>query len=106
MRDESVFLLCHGSCHTCPSRIVDVTVDSYNQNFKGVYCQCARPYPDPEDSLDDIMLQCSICEDWYHGRHLGREDSLPDQDSFEEMTCEVCTDRCSFLRTYARISLG
>ena len=43
---------------------------SYNQNFKGVYCTCHRPYPDPEDETPDQMIQCIICEDWYHGRHL------------------------------------
>lgn len=39
--------------------------NKYNQNFYGVYCTCARPYPDPEGDEDD-MLQCIICEDWYH----------------------------------------
>lgn len=23
----------------------------YNQNFKGLYCTCHRPYPDPEDEV-------------------------------------------------------
>lgn len=41
------------------------TENKYNQNFDGVYCTCARPYPDPEGDEDD-MLQCIICEDWYH----------------------------------------
>ncbi|KAL6441921.1 hypothetical protein ACFW04_002357 [Cataglyphis niger] len=39
--------------------------NKYNQNFDGVYCTCARPYPDPEGDEDD-MFQCTICEDWYH----------------------------------------
>lgn len=41
--------------------------NKYNQNFDGVYCTCARPYPDPEGD-DDEMLQCIICEDWYHSK--------------------------------------
>lgn len=40
----------------------------YNQNFDGVYCTCARPYPDPEDTTGDEMLQCVMCEDWYHSK--------------------------------------
>lgn len=44
------------------------SLNSYNQNFTGVYCTCKRPYPDPEDNTDDEMIQCIICEDWFHGR--------------------------------------
>ena len=25
--------------------------NQYNQNFKGLYCVCERPYPDPEDEV-------------------------------------------------------
>jgi len=39
--------------------------NKYNQNFYGIYCTCGKPYPDPEGDEDD-MLQCAICEDWYH----------------------------------------
>lgn len=40
----------------------------YNQNFVGTYCTCNRPYPDPEDTVEDEMIQCIICEDWFHKR--------------------------------------
>ena len=34
------------------------TANLYNQNFSGVYCECARPYPDPEDpDSEDCMIQ-------------------------------------------------
>ena len=23
----------------------------YNQNFKGLYCVCSKPYPDPDDEV-------------------------------------------------------
>lgn len=42
--------------------------NKYNQNFDGVYCTCMRPYPDPEGLDNDEMLQCAICEDWYHSK--------------------------------------
>lgn len=40
----------------------------YNHNFDGLYCVCLRPYPDPDDDTDDQMIQCVVCEDWFHGR--------------------------------------
>ena len=46
------------------------TNSRYNQNYRGVYCTCHRPYPDPEDDTPDEMIQCVVCEDWFHGRHL------------------------------------
>ncbi|CAA9998675.1 unnamed protein product [Nesidiocoris tenuis] len=45
--------------------------NAYNQNFQGLYCTCQRPYPDPEnDNEDDIMLQCTVCEDWFHTEEM------------------------------------
>jgi len=40
----------------------------YNHNYKGLYCICDRPYPDSEDDSDedDEMVQCIVCEDWFH----------------------------------------
>lgn len=40
----------------------------YNQNFKGLYCICHRPYPDEENT--DEMIQCIVCEDWFHSKVL------------------------------------
>lgn len=42
--------------------------NKYNQNYDGVYCTCARPYPDPESTDNDEMIQCALCEDWYHSK--------------------------------------
>ncbi|XP_028398643.1 putative E3 ubiquitin-protein ligase UBR7 [Dendronephthya gigantea] len=70
----------------------------YNQNFKGLYCSCHRPYPDPDDEIEDEMIQCISCEDWYHSRHLG---SLPPFDGdFSEMICDQCMKKSSFLQAY------
>ncbi|XP_054263286.1 putative E3 ubiquitin-protein ligase UBR7 [Macrosteles quadrilineatus] len=70
----------------------------YNQNFRGVYCTCSRPYPDPEDSVEDEMIQCIICEDWYHTRHL--TSAVPKEDDYAEMICSPCTDKLPFLQYY------
>lgn len=72
--------------------------NKYNHNFFGLYCTCERPYPDPEDDTPDEMIQCVVCEDWFHGRHLG---ALPaDSADFQEMVCQECMERCSFLWAY------
>ena len=38
----------------------------YNHNFEGLYCNCGRPYPDPEGEEEEEMVQCVLCEDWFH----------------------------------------
>jgi len=48
----------------------------YNQNYKEVYCICKRPHPDPDLPEQCEMLQCCICEDWFHEHHLGLPPSL------------------------------
>ncbi|KAM9355964.1 putative E3 ubiquitin-protein ligase UBR7 isoform 1-T4 [Pholidichthys leucotaenia] len=73
--------------------------NSYSQNFFGVYCTCRRPYPDPEDEVEDEMIQCVVCEDWLHGRHLGCE--VPDSVEHHEMICECCMNQHPLLWTYA-----
>jgi len=77
------------------------TKNKYNQNFKGLYCTCSRPYPDPDDPVEDCMIQCVVCEDWYHGRHTGRGDSGPPDDSlYAEMICFECAVRLPYLQYY------
>ncbi|XP_046606030.1 putative E3 ubiquitin-protein ligase UBR7 isoform X1 [Neodiprion virginianus] len=74
--------------------------NQYNQNFDGFYCTCARPYPDPEDTSGDEMLQCVVCEDWYHSKHLGCGDISP-PDDYDELICSGCMQKHTFLWKYA-----
>ncbi|RXN26568.1 E3 ubiquitin- ligase UBR7 [Labeo rohita] len=73
--------------------------NKYSHNFFGLYCTCDRPYPDPEDEVPDEMIQCIVCEDWFHGRHLGC--TVPDCVELQEMICESCMNKTSFLWNYA-----
>ncbi|XP_061757451.1 putative E3 ubiquitin-protein ligase UBR7 isoform X1 [Nerophis ophidion] len=75
------------------------TLNKYSHNFFGEYCTCRRPYPDPEDQVEDEMIQCVLCEDWLHGRHLGCE--VPDCVELQEMICESCMNKNLFLWCYA-----
>lgn len=81
------------------------TDNKYNQNFDGLYCTCSRPYPDPEspeEIINDQMIQCIICEDWYHSKHLNCNDDIPDDESYEELICSGCMIKHSFLWRYAK----
>ena len=38
--------------------------NKYGQNFDGTFCRCRRPY---DAKLErETMVQCLMCEDWYH----------------------------------------
>lgn len=84
-------------CNLCSNKSDYNELNKYNQNFCGIYCVCHRPYPDPEDPLPDEMIQCIICEDWYHSRHLGAE--IP-SGPFAEMICGTCVNKHEFLLHY------
>lgn len=86
-------------CKLFPDKAKINSGNKYNDNFFGLYCICKRPYPDPEDEIPDEMIQCVVCEDWFHGRHLGA--IPPESGDFQEMVCQACMKRCSFLWAYA-----
>ncbi|NXG68224.1 MLO2 protein, partial [Baryphthengus martii] len=86
-------------CKLLPEKVKVNSGNKYNDNFYGLYCTCKRPYPDPEDEIPDEMIQCIVCEDWFHGRHLGAVP--PDSGDFHEMVCQACMNRCHFLWAYA-----
>lgn len=89
-------------CKLFPDKQLTNDANSYNQNFRGLYCKCSRPYPDEEDEIEDEMIQCVVCEDWFHTRHLG-ETSVPTSIGFSEMVCFDCTKRCNFLLKYSAL---
>ncbi|KAJ8721159.1 hypothetical protein PYW07_001934 [Mythimna separata] len=75
----------------------------YNQNFSGLYCTCQRPYPDPESTIEDDMIQCIICEDWLHSSHL--EAVVPANDQYSEMVCKSCMEKNEFLHDYSMFAV-
>lgn len=77
----------------------------YSQNFTGVYCSCHRPYPDPERTSAEIMVQCVICEDWLHEEHIfpatdsgEAANSVPE--GYDEFICLDCMKKHPFLMAY------
>lgn len=86
-------------CSLFPTKAAVNEKNRYSQNFKGLYCTCRRPYPDPENTDPEEMIQCCVCEDWFHREHIGLEDV--DED-FEELTCRDCMQRLEFLWRYQK----
>ncbi|XP_059613825.1 putative E3 ubiquitin-protein ligase UBR7 [Phlebotomus argentipes] len=91
-------------CSLEPEKGSENTENHYNQNFSGLYCSCHRPYPDPEDPIEDEMIQCIICEDWLHCRHL--EIAVPTGQTFFEMICAECSEKNDVLHFYLGLSVG
>ncbi|KAM3720904.1 putative E3 ubiquitin-protein ligase [Dirofilaria immitis] len=74
--------------------------NKYNHNFNGLYCTCNRPYP-CEEYDDCEMLQCIVCEDWFHLQHLEEIPDSVDINEVEEVICRNCVTRFTFLLFYA-----
>ncbi|XP_014207372.1 putative E3 ubiquitin-protein ligase UBR7 [Copidosoma floridanum] len=90
------------SCNRESTKSPENEKNKYNHNYDGFYCICNRPYPDPDQTEDDEMIQCAICEDWYHSKHLDNDTkSLPEDDEYSEMICSGCMKEHDFLWRYA-----
>ncbi|XP_057520552.1 uncharacterized protein LOC130800860 [Amaranthus tricolor] len=93
-------------CKLQPGKDIENVKNAYNHNFKGTYCTCDRPYPDPAAEEDEEMVQCCICEDWFHREHLGLDstEKIPVDDEgeplYEDLICSGCSKACSFLAFY------
>lgn len=91
------------ACKLLKDKLPENPENEYNHNFRGAYCTCQRPYPDPEDPTDDEMIQCCFCEDWYHGRHQGG--NVPPGDEYAEMICGECLPKHKFLSYYMSLAV-
>ncbi len=95
------------TCALEPKKKAENEENEYNQNFDGVYCTCSRPYPDPENEDEDEMIQCVVCEDWYHGIHLKTADKkLPKSHQYAEMICQLCVEKFDFLGAYEELAVN
>ncbi|XP_047478594.1 putative E3 ubiquitin-protein ligase UBR7 [Penaeus chinensis] len=91
-------------CKLLKDKLPENPENHYNHNFRGSYCTCQRPYPDPEDTVEDEMIQCCVCEDWYHGRHQGGK--TPPDSEFAEMICSQCLTKHDFLAHYLGLTVS
>ncbi|RNA26441.1 E3 ubiquitin- ligase UBR7 [Brachionus plicatilis] len=85
------------------------SLNKYNHNFNGLYCSCDRPYPDPDLSASDTlnneeMIQCTICEDWFHLKHLNNfNDFKINENDYEDMVCQQCMTLTGFIWYYQEL---
>ncbi|CAI7894936.1 unnamed protein product [Closterium sp. NIES-53] len=98
------------SCQLKPDKDPSNEHNEYNQNYAGVYCNCRRPYPDPEDEAgggETDMIQCVVCEDWFHEHHLGLEPGFEAPEDFSNLICDHCASlKCRFLKLYPQLLLA
>jgi E3 ubiquitin-protein ligase UBR7 len=93
-------------CELKPNKDPTNESNKYNHNFNGLYCDCNKPYEtlaDEQEAIvndddDDEMIQCAICEDWYHLNHLkGYCDRVVD---YNEIVCHNCMKSNNYLWYY------
>eukprot|EP01122_Echinamoeba_exundans_P005056 TRINITY_DN15236_c0_g1_i1.p1 TRINITY_DN15236_c0_g1~~TRINITY_DN15236_c0_g1_i1.p1 ORF type:complete len:441 (-),score=86.53 TRINITY_DN15236_c0_g1_i1:37-1359(-) len=98
--------------------------NEYNHNYDGLYCWCNQPY---DHDSDIIMVQCELCQDWYHQQCIETETGTPipvdededdenaggegdnnksdseEQGSSSQFVCRNCVHKFSFLQKYAEL---
>ena len=53
------------------------------------------------------MIQCIVCEDWFHGRHLEGVARPPKDEAYAEMICySCCQAHQDFLLAYKGLSVA
>lgn len=82
-------------CTLTPNKTPTNNSNYYNHNFFNRYCRCDQPY-DPANE-QDTMMQCSVCEDWFHNRCLFQ---APANDTFSLFVCGLCMRNRPTLRKH------
>lgn len=80
--------------------------NKYNHNFSGTFCSCQKSYELQENSENDTMLQCFICQDWFHQLCIKLEnmqnfDNLSDTENV--YVCSNCIKTLPFLKYYKHL---
>ncbi|PFH48579.1 hypothetical protein AMATHDRAFT_65046 [Amanita thiersii Skay4041] len=72
------------------------TQNIYGQNFRGVFCRCGRPYDAKTER--ETMIQCLMCEDWFHESCCNLRDrpsaraATPEPDTLADDASDVSSD--------------
>lgn len=87
----------------CMERKVEINDrNQYNDNFKGLFCWCKSEYKE-----DDVMIQCMLCEDWYHDTCIKKvyegELHMGEQGMEAEYVCRTCMDQHPCLKFYTNL---
>ncbi|KAG6371256.1 hypothetical protein JVT61DRAFT_9721 [Boletus reticuloceps] len=57
--------------------------NQYGQNFRGLFCRCAKPYDSKTEQ--ETMIQCLACEDWFHESCLNLRERPPPRESSPDL---------------------
>uniref|UniRef100_A0A1I7XCF0 UBR-type domain-containing protein n=1 Tax=Heterorhabditis bacteriophora TaxID=37862 RepID=A0A1I7XCF0_HETBA len=79
---------CSVHCHEGHMKASFNPHNMYNDNFAGVFCVCKKLFP---NEIDEPMLQCAVCEDWFHLSHLDEKlNTTRDIDEVADTQSLVC----------------
>ncbi|KAJ2808782.1 hypothetical protein H4R20_000640 [Coemansia guatemalensis] len=67
--------------------------NAYGHNFWGFYCRCDKYYDPSIES--GLMVQCYICNDWYHDACIG---TMPDEERYDDYICRECVSKHAVVR--------
>lgn len=88
------------TCQLSEQKDPENVKNEYNHNFEGLFCNCNRPYPDPDYSGNEEMFQCIVCEDWFHLEHIGLSNDSKVDENILETICNKCVEKHPFLWLY------
>jgi len=76
---------------------VDNVENKYTHNFAGKYCWCDDFY-----DYKTYMLQCFVCEDWFHEECIKKmyNGKIPGEEYECDFVCYNCTSKYTFIRSY------
>lgn len=71
-----------------------------NSTFDGKYCSCQQTYK----SLEDTMIQCTVCDEWYHVEHLPGDYYNPALVTEATLICATCVMNKPYFNVFTDIS--
>ncbi|KAJ3075613.1 hypothetical protein HDU98_007424 [Podochytrium sp. JEL0797] len=89
-------------CCLKKARPTRTTTNKHNHNFTGTFCFCNKNYNVDTEDKDSFMLQCLLCQDWFHDKCIGT--NCPDEDAFDEFICKLCVQANPFLKEYRSLT--
>lgn len=83
------------SLQKCKDPINEENIYTSLHNFKGRFCRCDCPFSVDEEAPSEVMMmQCQLCEDWFHTTCMGLDDEATSALS-AHLDSIICFDCCN-----------